>query len=285
MTNARNILSALLVLLGAALLLAGAAAAYGRVQVLEREAFAERGLEALEGDGVRGAIEEEIVDALTDRARSLGIVGRRSEIRPIIEAVITSPPFRRKFREAALEFHRVSFEAEGDAARFDLRAVSPLLEDELQSYSPEVARMVSRRIDLELLTIRRTRLAGEALAEADRLRTLGIVLPLLAAAAFMGAVALARPHRRGLLHVGLAMVLVGAVLAAAVPLVRTLSIDRLDQTSALTAFQVRDAARDIYDAYLGDLLTWGLVLALAGLALTAAALAAAWLRPVSRAAP
>ena len=85
MTNARNILSALLVLLGAALLLAGAAAESGRVLVLARVAFAERGLEALEGDGVRGAIEEEIVDALTDRARSLGIVARRSEIRPIIE--------------------------------------------------------------------------------------------------------------------------------------------------------------------------------------------------------
>ena len=282
MTNARNILSALLVLVGAALLLAGAAAASGRRPPAQgspspggARATASVALEDL----TRGR-------AHRYRARSLGIVARRSEIRPIIEAVIASPPFRRIFREAALEFHRVFFEAESATLPALTSEPSPRCwRRSCESYSPEVARMVSRRIDLELLTIRRTRLAGEALAEADRLRTLGIVLPLLAAAAFIGAVALARPHRRGLLHVGLAMVLVGAALAAAVPLVRTLSIDRLDQASALTASQVRDAARDIYDAYLGDLLMWGLVLALAGLALTAAALAAAWLRPVSRAAP
>jgi hypothetical protein len=72
MMTARNTLSTLLALVGAALLLAGAAAAYARVQVTEREVFADRALEALEAQSVQRAVEEEIVNALAGRARSLG---------------------------------------------------------------------------------------------------------------------------------------------------------------------------------------------------------------------
>ena len=165
------------------------------------------------------------------------------------------------------------FEQRREAARFDLGAVVPVLQREVRAVSPELDRLLSREIDAELITVRRGRLAGDTLAAAERLRTLGIVLPLLAVAVFACVIALARPHSRGLLGVGLAMVVAAAVIAAAVPLVRTLAIDRLDGRSVLTAAQVQDAARDIYDAYLGDLLVWARVLGLAGLVLCAAALA------------
>ncbi len=68
------------------------------------------------------------------------------------------------------------------------------------------------------------------------------------------------------------------MLAIAVPLVRELALDRLDASGTLTAVKVRDAARDVYDAYLSDLLVWALVLALAGLLLSAAAVATSRLR-------
>ena len=263
----------------------GAAAAYGRAQITEREAFADRAVESLEADGVRLAIEEEIATALADRGRELGFGGLRREIRSVIESVITSPPFWNILRTAALEFHRVFFETERAAARFDLGAVAPLLRDELRAASPELERLVTKELDLALVTVRRTRLAGETLDAADRLRTLGIVLPLLALAAFAGAMALARPHSLGVLQVGLAMVLAGGLLALAVPVVRTVVLENLDGAGALTEAQVQNAARDIYDAYLADLLVWALVLAAAGLLLSAAALGWSRLRPAPRAVP
>ncbi len=273
MRDSRNTLSTLLVLAGALLLLAGTAAGYGRVHLTEREVFADRALEALESDGVRRAVERELTDELADRARAFGLGNLRPEIRALIDTVITSAPFHSVFRAATIEFHRVFFEQGRDAARFDLGAVAPVLQREARAISPELDRLLSREIDAELLTVRRGRLAGDTLAAAERLRTLGIVLPLLAAAAFAGAIALARPHSRGLLRVGLAMIVTAAVTAAAVPLVRTLAIERLDGKGDLTAAQVQDAARGVYDAYLSDLLVWALVLGLAGLVLCAAALA------------
>ena len=275
-------LSTLLVLAGALLLLAGTAAGYGRVRVTEREVFADTALEALESDGVRRAVERRLTDELSDRARAFGLGNLRPEIRALVDAVITSAPFQRVFRAAVIEFHRVFFEEGRDAARFDLGAVAPVLEREVRAISPELDRLLSREIDAELLTVRRDRLAGDTLAAAERLRTLGIVLPLLAAAAFACAVALARPHSRGVLRVGLAMVVTGAVLAAAVPLIRTVAIERLDGSGVLSAAEVQAAARDLYDVYLNDLLVWALVLATAGLVLSAAALAARQLHWRSR---
>ena len=177
-------LSTLLVLAGALLLLAGTAAGYGRVRVTEREVFADTALEALESDGVRRAVERRLTDELSDRARAFGLGNLRPEIRALVDAVITSAPFQRVFRAAVIEFHRVFFEEGRDAARFDLGAVAPVLEREVRAISPELDRLLSREIDAELLTVRRDRLAGDTLAAAERLRTLGIVLPLLAAAAF-----------------------------------------------------------------------------------------------------
>src|SRR5918996_2187759 len=64
----RNPLSLLLVLLGGIALLGGALAAYARLGLLDEQDFADRAVESLEGQGVRRAIERELVGALPDEA-------------------------------------------------------------------------------------------------------------------------------------------------------------------------------------------------------------------------
>ena len=82
------------------------------------------------------------------------------------------------------------------------------------------------------------------------------MLPVLAAVAFLMAIAVARPRSRGVLLVDVAVAVAGAVLAIALQLVRELALDRLDDSGTPTAVQVRDAARDVYDAYSATC-SWG----------------------------
>jgi hypothetical protein len=48
-------------------------------------------------------------------------------------------------------------------------------------------------------------------------------------------------------------------------------LDQVEATSVLSAGQVRTAAGEVYDAFVGDLLGWGLVLALLGVLIAGAA--------------
>jgi hypothetical protein len=49
-----------------------------------------------------------------------------------------------------------------------------------------------------------------------------------------------------------------------VPIARPIVVDQVRATSVLSAEQVRLAAGELYDAFVGDLLGWGVVLALVG---------------------
>jgi hypothetical protein len=64
----RSVASVVLVALGALVLLVGTVTFYVRQEIVDREAFADRALVALEDDGVRTVIRDEIVVGLVDDA-------------------------------------------------------------------------------------------------------------------------------------------------------------------------------------------------------------------------
>ena len=155
-----------------------------------------------------------------------------------------------------------------------LDAAIPLVEDALPANAPTLARFARRQLDGEVLTLRRGTLEGDAVARTEDARTLGVVLPLVALALYLAALALAVPRRRALLWIGITTAVVGALIAASVPLTRALVLDHVQATSVLSAEQVRTAAGEVYDAFVGDLLGWGLVLALLGVLIAGAGLEA-----------
>jgi hypothetical protein len=55
-----------------------------------------------------------------------------------------------------------------------------------------------------------------------------------------------------------------------VPLTRALVLDQVEATGVLSGEQVRAAAGEVYDAFVGDLLGWGVVLALLGVLIVGA---------------
>src|SRR5918992_5375638 len=83
----RGMASVALVVLGAALLLAGVVAYYLRTEVLNEEAFADRAVVALEDDRVRKVVSREIVVNLIDRG-STDLVAARPLLEGVVSAVI-----------------------------------------------------------------------------------------------------------------------------------------------------------------------------------------------------
>ena len=263
----RNPLSFLLVLLGGIALLGGALAAYTRLGLLDEDDFADRAVESLEGEGVRRAIKRELVGALPARATAR----QRRVIESVTDDVIRSDAFRRVFREATVEVHGLFF-ARGDRAVLRLEDAIPLVEAALADNAPRLTRSARRQLDDEILTLQRGTLEGDAVAATESARVLGVALPLAAGALFLVAFAVAVPRRRGLVWIGMTMAVVGALIAASVLLARAIALDRVQATSALSAEQLRSAAGELYDAFVGPLLVWGLVLALMGVLIAAAAL-------------
>jgi hypothetical protein len=263
----RNRLSLLLILLGAVALLAGALAAHARFRLLDEQSFADRAVETLDGDGVRRAIERELVGALPGRATRR----QRRVIESVTAEVIRSSAFRELFREATVELHGVFF-ARDERAVLRLEGVVPLVEAALADTAPRLTRFARRQLDDEILTLRRGTPEGDAAAATEVARVLGVVLPLVAGALFLVACALALPRRRALVWIGTTMAVVGALIVASVPLARSIALDQVQATSALSAEQLRSAAGELYDAFVGGLLVWGLVLAVMGVLIASVAL-------------
>ena len=268
----RDIAAVVLVVLGAVLLFAGTITFYAREEIIDQEAFADRAVEALDDDGLRRVVGREIVVNAIERG-STDLVGARPLLESVVEAVMETEPFRRVFRAAAVQTNRLFFVREKKNALFDLGDAAEVVQFALRSVSPKVAKQLPEDIKPQLLTLRRRKFAGATLATADAVRPLGIVLPLLALLTFAAAIAVAPDRRVGVLRTGVAIGASGAVLAAALLILRARVLAGVIGEDEVTDQEMRDAVSGLLDAYVGDLIGWALVLAMFGLVIGAAAAA------------
>jgi hypothetical protein len=268
----RGVASVALVILGAVLLLGGVVAHYLRTQVLDQDAFADRAVAALEDDGVRTVVRREIVVNLIDRG-STDLVAARPLLESVVDAVMQSRPFQGVFRKAAVETNRVFFVRDRRNALFDLSDAVQLVRFALRSVSPKMADAVPRNVETDLVTLRRGDFAGTTLAFADRVRILGIVLPLTALLLFAAAIVLASDRRVAVLRCGVAVGTSAALLAVVLVVLRARTLAGVVGEDELTDAEVQDAVGGLLDAFLGDLVSGALLLALGGLVIGAAAAA------------
>ena len=264
--------SVILVVLGAILLFAGAVTLYAREEIIDREAFADRAVAALDDEGVRHLVAREIVVNLVDRG-STDLVAARPLLESVVGAIVQTQPFRSVFRRAALEANKVFFVRDRSDTLVNLGDAATVLQFGVRSVSPKLGREIPADIDPELFTLDRDEFAGETLAVADRLRLLGWLLPALALAAFVGSVVLAVERRVAVLRVGVAIAVAGTLLAVSLLILRSSVLAGVVGTDEVTDEEVRNAVRGLLDAYLGDLIGWGLLLALLGIVTAGAAAA------------
>ena len=270
--RARGTASVLLVIVAALLLLAGAVAHYARTEILDQDAFADRAVEALDDDRVRKVVRREIVVNLIDRG-STDLVAARPLLESVVDAVMQSAPFRALFRRAAVETNRLFFTRERRNALFDISDAAELVRFALRSVSPKLAKELPEDFEADLLTLRRRDFAGQTLAVADDVRVLGVVLPLLALLAFAAAILVAPDRRIAVLRSGVAVGVVGALLAVVLLILRARILAGLEGEDELTDADVQAAGAGLLDAFVGPLIAGGLLLALGGLVVGAAAAA------------
>ena len=97
LTGSRARASIVLVVLGAILLIAGALAFYAREQIIDREAFADRAVEALEDDGSAPGGRSRDRVYLVDRGAA-DLAAARPLVESVVGTLIQTDPFQRVFR-------------------------------------------------------------------------------------------------------------------------------------------------------------------------------------------
>ncbi len=273
--RARSTLSVLLAALAALALVVGGSCLYVRAEVLDSHAFADRTVAALGHEPVRRVIAREIVVQVIDQGGS-DLLAARPLINAVVEAVVATPQFRSLARLAAEQGHRLLFDRGGNVA-FSIADAGTVVLSALRTLAPSVASKIPQNIDAKLLDLRKQSFAVKTLRAADKVRLLGIVLPLLALALLALAIAIAPRRRIAVTRCAVALAVAAAAVFVDLLLLRHSLLVNLFGSDELSNVDVREAAGVLWEGYVGDLARWAFGVA-AGAAIVAAA-SASILRP------
>jgi hypothetical protein len=265
-----------LAVLAALALLAGLVTGYARLALFDSDGFSDRATAALDDDAVRAEIARRVTDDLVLNA-SADLVAFRPVIEGVVEGIVGAGIFQNLFRTAARDVHSAFFEGNQNTATFTLADVGVVLRGALQTLAPRLSKEIGGGTDADVTPIDPPKWFTE-LAQAGRdLGPLAVILLVLGLVLVAIALWRSRDRRRTLLVFGIAVVGCGVVAAVALGVVRTILLARIDDTG------IRDAARGIWDAYLGDLRDGLYVFAACGAVIAAAA--SSLVRPVDIADP
>jgi hypothetical protein len=276
--RARGVLTGVLVLLATAAAVVGGVALYARQEVVSNSAFADRAVDAVREPGLQHVIAREIAVQVIEPSAPDAIAARPA-ITTAVRIVVGSRQFAPLIRVAARHGHRLLFERGAGNAVFDLADAATVVSSALRTLAPKLAKKIPSNTDIVLLTLRRRSFAAQTLRLAETVRVLGLVLPLVAIILYALALFVAPNPRRTLTWGAIALGVAGVLFAAAFEFVRRYVISHLYGAQELNNAEVRAAGRVLWDAYLGDLLTWTLVVT--AVSWLVAAVAAAVLPPYS----
>jgi hypothetical protein len=277
----RGALSVALVALGSVLALVGGVTLYLREEVLDSRAFADRAVEAAHQPTVQHVLARQITVQLIEPAFPDALAGRPI-ITSAVRVAVTSKPFANVIRLAALHGHRLLFQRNGSNAVFDIADAGKVVSSALQNLSPKLAKELPKKVDAVVLTLRNRSFAATTLRISEHVRLLGYVLPPVALALLAVAIAIAPDRRRALTRTAIGIAIAGIVLAIALVLLRRYAVASVHGSGELTNSEARGAIDELWGAFLGDLMTWTLVIT--AVAWVVAAAASTVLAPYSPAA-
>jgi hypothetical protein len=273
--------SVTLVMVAALVFVAAGMALYVRNEVLDSSTFAERAVDALHQPTLQRVVAREIAVQVVE-PNVPDLVAARPLIESATRFAVGSQPFEPVIRLAAEHGHRLLFERNGGNAVFDVANAGTVVASALRTLAPGIARRVPPRAEAVLLTLRRRSFAATTLRIAEHVRLLGLVLPPVALVLFVLAIAFAQDRRTAITRSTIAIGISAAALAIALELSRRYVLGHVYGANELTDAEVRGAVGDLWDAYLGDLLTWAL--AVTAVAWLIAAASASVIAPYSSAA-
>src|SRR5205823_6378053 len=146
----------------------------------------------------------------------------RPALESVLDGVIGSPPFRAVFRKAAVHAHDLLFKRDRGNVILDLADAGLAVSGAAKAVAPDLAKHIPKDIKPELLDA------------ADKLRFLGIVLPILGLLCLAGAVVAAPDRRLIVIRIGGALAVAAVVLLVVLFVGRELLLDNFaDDTDSL----------------------------------------------------
>ena len=247
-------------------------ALYARSAVVDREHYADRAVQTLAQDEVADEIAARFATGVIER--SPGLVTLRPALETAASEVAASPWFAVGFATGVRNMHRRVFASSDPRPSLRVPGMAAQVQAALARRTPVLALRLPRDSDPTLMAIggsKRERMLLEAAARADGVSRLAPLVLILGLLGLSLAALSARDRRRGVWASGLALAGAGGALLAGWIGARTVTLEGFDTGWG-------DAVvKTIWGAYLGDLRTWSL--ALAGAGIVVAALAA---RPEQR---
>src|SRR5438270_2875171 len=277
-SRARSGLSLTLVVMACVCAVVGGLTLYLREEVLDSHAFADRAVAAVHQPTVQHVLARRITVQLIEPGFP-DLVAGRPLISSAVRVAVTSPPFAHVIRLAALHGHRLLFQRNGGNAVFDIADAGKVVSSALQSISPKLASEIPKRTEAILLTLRKRSFASKTLRLGETVRLLGFVLPPVALAMFLLAIAIAPERRRALTRCAVAVGVTGVLFAIAFVLVRRYVVSTAHGANEVSSAEARSVVNELFGALLGDLLTW--TLAIAAIAWVVAAASSTVLSPYS----
>jgi hypothetical protein len=260
----RRSLATALVVLAAVLLAAATLAGYARRALFDSDQFADRAASTLSDPSVRSLVGERVTDGVILRHRA-DLLSVRPAIASAVEGIVGGGAFRSLFRRAALDAHRAIFDHDENTVVFTLADVGTVVSAAAQALRPDLARQVEASGRVEVVDRDFGSVTGKAARVARDVRVLAIVLAVLTLAAAAAALAITPDRRHTASRLGVGMAAVGVLVVV------TYTIARAGVLSRFHDPDERAAAGAVWTAFLGDLRTWGWLLAGSGAVVAAAA--------------
>ncbi len=271
---------AFLLVLGCGLVALSLIAAYVRTTVLDTDRYVATMAPIAASPAVQQAVADKLDTAITGRVNFDALMREalparadplapalagalRQAIRSQLDSFVASDTFETVWTEANRRAHsRVvallttgesgRLRLEGDTVSLDLSPLVERVRDGLDERGlSRLASAIPPTVDGSV-TLLQSQAFVSARRGVDLLERLTLVLPILALLCLAGHVFWSRPRLRGLLRVGLGLIVTALLLLAAVGLARSAYLDAINQNQL-----PREAAADIFDALI-ELLRTGL---------------------------
>jgi hypothetical protein len=262
--DVRRVAATALVVVGCALALVGGLTLYAREQVFDADRFASRASVSLKDEDLRTVLSDRIVEEIIDQGSS-ELIQAKPLLQAVVSNVMVSAPFRAIFRKAAVQVHRALFSRDEGSIVLDLADTGTVVIGAAKAVAPGVAKKIPSDVQPGLIEVSERSFATGTLKVADRVRFLGILLPLLALGCFVAAYVLALDRRQLTVTLGAGVATAAALGVIAYIVGRALLLARFEDE------EEHRAVAAVWDSFLVDLRTWSLVVGGAGIVVAAAA--------------
>jgi hypothetical protein len=267
----RRIASRVLVALASVAILLALVAAYARQATVDSDQFANRATAALEDGSVRSLIAEKVTDEVVLKNQA-DLVAARPIIESVASEIVGGRAFQGLFRSAVRDVHRALFKRDQNTVTLTIADVGTVLAAALQEVRPALAKDLQSTQRVEVLRENIGSLSATLADIAERIRIIAVLLVLLSLAFVAGALIVSPDRRDTVIELGIGAAAAGGVLIVAYAIARAAVTNQLDTPDE------QDAARAVWDAFLGDLRTAAWILA--GVGAVLAAVAASLLKPL-----